>query len=319
MFLWNYHTVSRFEATRKAVAKKHHDSKDVLLEFNAHLQRLTVQLSTERKNILRLVLGKLDVSFEQRPKKSSMSMELTEFDLINLDPSGFYTKIISQELDKVIYVQCKMYEGMTAGPGYHDVTKYDMKLKVETGSPRIVYLNPFLEEVMGFVDKFQAAKDAVVEASSAAAEMAKEGVEQAYSTGTRALIDIEFRSPHIIIPRNAQSSTGFVAYLGHLSVKNAFKEMGVDGGHTVIIDDIQTILQDMKMSRIIMDKEAQKPIAECSILDPVTLRLNILRNLGVVAFPEIPAIQIKGEMASTSVSIYTNLLFAQSPWTYFEV
>lgn len=256
----------------------------------------------ERKNILKLVLGKLDVSFLQRPKISIMSMELTEFDLLNLDPSGFYSKIISQDLDKVIYVQCKIFEEATAGVFAHDISKHDMKLTVETGSPRIVYINPFLDEVMHFVDNFQAAKEAVVDASTAAAEKAKEGVEQAYSTGTRALIDIEFKSPRIIIPRNSQSPDGFIAYLGHLSVKNSFKEMETPDKRTVMFDDIQTVLQEMKLSRIIMDKETQKPVVECSILDPVTLRLNIKRNLGAAAFPDIPAMQIKGEMASTSVA-----------------
>ena len=85
--------VPKAEAKKKVPAKKHVDSKDVLLSFHAHLDRLTVQLSTQDKNLIRLVLGKLNLSFEQRPKKSTMSMELTEFQLLNLDPKGFYTTV----------------------------------------------------------------------------------------------------------------------------------------------------------------------------------------------------------------------------------
>ncbi len=51
-----------------------------------------------------------------------------------------------------------------------------------------------------------------------------------------------------------------------------------------------------------MDKETQKTVAEVLILDPVTLRLSILRNLSTDWFTEIPAIEIKGEMECTSVS-----------------
>jgi hypothetical protein len=48
----------------------------------------------------------------------------------------------------VILVQCVMYDGATKGQNYLDMTKYDMKIRVETGSPRIVYLNSFIEEIM---------------------------------------------------------------------------------------------------------------------------------------------------------------------------
>ncbi len=48
----------------------------------------------------------------------------------------------------MILVQCVMYDGATKGQNYLDMTKYDMKIRVETGSPRIVYLNSFIEEIM---------------------------------------------------------------------------------------------------------------------------------------------------------------------------
>jgi len=48
----------------------------------------------------------------------------------------------------VINVQCVMYEAGTKGKDYLDMTKYDMKIRIETGSPRIVYLSPFVQGVM---------------------------------------------------------------------------------------------------------------------------------------------------------------------------
>ena len=41
-----------------------------------------------------------------------------------------------------------MYDEATKGQNYLDMGKHDMKVRVQTGSPRIVYLNSVVEEVM---------------------------------------------------------------------------------------------------------------------------------------------------------------------------
>ena len=56
------------------------------------------------------------------------------------------------------------------------------------------------------------------------------------------------------------------------------------------------------MCRIVVDKKTQKGLVECLILDPVTLRVSVQRNLSTDWYTEIPAIEVKGEMESTSVS-----------------
>jgi len=53
-----------------------------------------------------------------------------------------------------------------------------------------------------------------------------------------------------VIPRNAHSSSALLADLGNLSVKNAFKRLkGSDATDVVIVDEIHTVLENMKMSR----------------------------------------------------------------------
>ena len=61
-----------------------------------------------------------------------------------------------------------------------------------------------------------------------------------------------FQTPHIIVPRNAHSSSALLADLGNLTVSNAFKLLkGSEVGNAVIIDEVHVVLESMKMSRLV--------------------------------------------------------------------
>lgn len=268
------------DATRKAVVKKHGNSTDILLQIDAKIESLTVQLSTEKKNLVKAVLSELDFSMVQKSEHTIMLMELKGFGARNLDPKSIYRDMIRVDSDKVVAIKVVLHEDATKGSQFFNMDKHDISVKVETGSPKIFYISRQLDDLLEFIDNFQGAKNAVVDASSAVAIAAKENVEQNYSAATRILLDIELNAPILFIPRNERSEHSLLADLGRLSIKNKFKKHDVKHlSATAILDTMNITLTNMKLSRVYFSKDAQDTLSEVLMLDPLTLVLSISRNL----------------------------------------
>jgi len=85
----------------------------------------------------------------------------------------------------------------TANEGYVDMDTVDVDVRLTAGRLRAVYLSRFVGEVLLFVDQFAAAKAAVIEASSAAAQAARHNVQRVYvqvRTSTRHKVALFFVS-----------------------------------------------------------------------------------------------------------------------------
>ena len=52
------------------------------------------------------------------------------------------------DADKVVYVNVLMVDDATTGQNYLDMSKFDMKITIETGSPRIIYLAPVVTDIL---------------------------------------------------------------------------------------------------------------------------------------------------------------------------
>jgi vacuolar protein sorting-associated protein 13A/C len=296
--------VSRIDAARRAVAKKHTNPSDILLQIDAKMESLTVQLSYEKKNLIKAVLREMNFSMKQKPGRTVMLMELCDLGVRNLNPRSIYNDLLSVDSDKVMSIHVVMYDDATKGSNYLDMSKHDMSVKLETGSPKIFYIGRLIDETLAFIDNFAAAKEAVIDASAAAAAAAKENVEQVYTAGsaTRILLDINLKAPIIYIPRNEKSQQGLLADLGRLNLKNKFEKIHVAKESAYAISDRMDIqLTDMKLSRIYFDPQTQKLQSEVLLLDPVNLKLTMERNLSADWFHDVPNIGLIGTLRKAHI------------------
>lgn len=71
-----------------------------------------------------------------------------------------------------------------------------------------------------FLNNFQAAQQAIADASAAAAETAKQNMVEAYSNATRMLLSVRIKAPIIIVPVDSKSLKAISIDLGHLNISN---------------------------------------------------------------------------------------------------
>lgn len=98
----------KLEARRRAVAKKHKDNpKDILLQIDAKMESFTVQMSYQKKNLIKAVLSSMDFSMIQKTGKMSIILELTNLHVHNMDPFSMYKdvsgKLFYKCIEKILF------------------------------------------------------------------------------------------------------------------------------------------------------------------------------------------------------------------------
>lgn len=102
-----------------------------------------------------------------------------------------------------------------------------------------------------FLDHFQAAKEKVAAASAAAAEAAKQSMEEVYEKSTRISLNIVIEAPVIMTPQNSSSDNTIVADLGILTIKNKFSlgQKRNELGMPAIYEKMTLELQNLQLFR----------------------------------------------------------------------
>lgn len=152
------------------------------------------------------------------------------------------------------------------------------------------------------MNKFQAAQQKIIDASAAAAEQAKNNLQSAYENASKIDMNIKLKAPVIIIPTNSTSYDAIMIDLGNIELTNNFLKLDIENiyGKVAVVDDLNLELLNMKISRVLLNKHLDK-LHESIILKPLTLTLNIKRNLSTAWYNMIPNIDVAGKVKSIHV------------------
>lgn len=86
-------------------------------------------------------------------------------------------------------------------------------------------INLQYSSLQNFLGHFQAAQQAIADASAAAAETAKQNMVQAYENQQRMRLNIQIQAPIIIIPVASKSREAISVDLGNLAIRNTISDI----------------------------------------------------------------------------------------------
>lgn len=86
----------------------------------------------------------------------------------------------------------------------------------------------FLFVLQEFLNNFQAAQEAIIEASSQAAESARANVATAYQNSTKLSLRVRLAAPLLVLPENSTSPRALLLDLGRMSLNNKFVDLQVE-------------------------------------------------------------------------------------------
>lgn len=88
-----------------------------------------------------------------------------------------------------------------------------------------IYVLKFCKCFQEFLNNFQTAQEALIEASSQAADAARANVQSAYQNSTKLSLRVRLAAPIIIVPENSTSKNAVLVDLGRMNLNNKFVDV----------------------------------------------------------------------------------------------
>uniref|UniRef100_A0A3B4A869 Uncharacterized protein n=1 Tax=Periophthalmus magnuspinnatus TaxID=409849 RepID=A0A3B4A869_9GOBI len=273
----------------------------VSLHIRADLRCLKVFIRGQKARISEISIEGLVSEVLMRKKEMEILAHLKNIVILDCDKDALYKKAVSIVDKEVFHFRMVNYTCATDGDAYLDMSKVDTSVTLNVGCIQVVFLNKFLSSILAFINNFQEAKAALAEVTVQAAEKAASGVKELAERSTRISLNVHFNAPVIFLPQSSSSSNVIVADLGLLSVKNRFVTQPFKSNAKIppVVDIMKVKLTDLKMFRTTYKND--KFQGETQLLMPVSLDLEILRNLSSNWYHNIPDIEIIAHLKPMSV------------------
>ncbi|GJQ73818.1 hypothetical protein Trydic_g18756, partial [Trypoxylus dichotomus] len=181
--------------------KTHLVIETIVFKIEAKLSELTVVFCCDAGNISQFGIKDLNLEVIVKKPYTQIKTVLKDLVIIDCDPKSLYPKVLSVMDEEAINMQVVMFN---KDPNEVTFTGEDISVVATFGSLNVIFLNVYVLTMMDFVDNFQAARTAIIEASQAAADRAKHNVADIYENATRISLNVRIHAPKIIIPRNSK-------------------------------------------------------------------------------------------------------------------
>ncbi|CAL1615509.1 unnamed protein product [Knipowitschia caucasica] len=275
----------------------------VNLHIRADLRCLKVFIRGQKARISEISIEGLVAEVLMKKKEMEVMANLKNIIILDCDKDALYKKAVSIADKEVFRFRMVNYTCATQGEAYMDMAKVDTSINLTVGCIQVIFLNKFLSSVLGFINNFQEAKEALTEATVQAAEKAAFGVKELAERSTRISLNVHFNAPVIFLPQSSSSSNVIVANLGLLSVKNSFNMQPYISSAKIppVVDVMLVKLTNLKMYRTTYKND--KFQGETQLLMPVSLDLDIRRNLSSNWYHNIPDIEIIAHLKPMSLML----------------
>ncbi|XP_068165987.1 intermembrane lipid transfer protein VPS13A [Antennarius striatus] len=267
----------------------------------ADLRCLKVFIRGQKARISEISIEGLVSEVLMMKEEMQVLANLKNIVILDCDKDALYQKAVSIADKEVFDFRMINHTNATQGDGYLDMSQVDMSVTLTVGCIQVIFLNKFVSSILTFINNFQEAKEALAEVTVQAAEKAASGVKELAERSTRIALNVHFNAPIIFLPQSSSSSNVIVADLGLLSVKNRFAKQPFknDANIPPVVDIMTVKLTDLKMYRTTyINGDFQ---GEIELLKPVSLNLEVDRNLSSNWYHDIPDIEISAHLMPLSL------------------
>ncbi|XP_027765687.1 vacuolar protein sorting-associated protein 13A isoform X1 [Empidonax traillii] len=281
------------DVLKKLTSKKMKYEDVIDLNICADLSCLSIFIREKKHRIAEIHIEGLDSQVIMKKTATEVTAKLKNIVILDSDETALYKKALYITEKEVFNFRMISYVNATDGVAYSNMDVVDNRIYLTVGCIQVLFVNKFVSSILAFINNFQAAKEALTEATVQAAEKAATGVKERSS---RLALDINIKAPLVIIPQSAMSENVLVADLGLITVKNQFfiAKTRVCYNLPPVIDSITVKLSELKIYRSCYEQGSLQ--TEVQLLQPVNLEVAVERNLAAAWYNEVPDIEISGRL-----------------------
>uniref|UniRef100_A0A669Q3C3 Vacuolar protein sorting 13 homolog A n=1 Tax=Phasianus colchicus TaxID=9054 RepID=A0A669Q3C3_PHACC len=292
MFFFFFFSFFKFPTASKK--SKYEDVID--LNIWADLSCLRVFIREKKHRIAEIHIEGLDSQVIMKKTATEITAKLKNIVIVDSDEMALYNKALYITGKEVFNFKMTSYVNATDGIAYTNMDVVDNRVYLTVGCIQVVFVNKFFSSILAFINNFQAAKEALTEATVQAAEKAATGVKELAERSSRLALDINIKAPVVIIPQSAVSANVLVADLGLITIKNRFFIAKTKTRYNLppVIDSMTVKLSELKLYRSCYEQNSLQ--TEVELLQPLNLEVAVERNLAAAWYNEVPDIEISGRL-----------------------
>ncbi|XP_077331018.1 intermembrane lipid transfer protein VPS13A isoform X1 [Lithobates pipiens] len=286
---------------KKILLKKSKYDEVINLYVYAELSCLRVFIREQKCQISEISIEGLDAKVTMKKKSTEILAKLKNIAILDSDSGALYKKAVYIIGHEVFNFKMVSFVGATEGDAYTNMGVVDSEITLTVGCIQVIFVNKFVSAILAFVNNFQAAKEALTDATVHAAEKAASGVKELAQQSFRLHLDINIKAPVVIVPQSSTSSDVLVADLGLITVKNTFSLVTpkIRSNLPPVVDCMTVKLSNLKLYRTVYEKGSL--ISEIELLQPLNMDITIERNLAAAWYNDIPDIKIIGHLKPMSL------------------
>uniref|UniRef100_A0A8C3R984 Vacuolar protein sorting 13 homolog A n=1 Tax=Cyanoderma ruficeps TaxID=181631 RepID=A0A8C3R984_9PASS len=295
-------TEEKKDVLKKLTSKKSKCEDVIDLIICADLSCLRIFIREKKHRIAEIHIEGLDSQVIMKKAATDVTAKLKNIIIVDSDETALYKKALYITGKEVFNFRMVSYVNATDGIAYTNMDVVDNRIYLTVGCIQVVFVNKFVSSILAFVNNFQAAKEALTEATVRTAEKAATGVKELAERSSRLALDINIKAPVVIIPQSAMSANVLVADLGLITVKNKFFIAKTKARCSLppVIDSMTVKLSELKLYRSYYEQDSLQ--TEVQLLQPVNLEVAVERNLAAAWYNEVPDIEISGRLKPMNVS-----------------
>ncbi|XP_039244728.1 vacuolar protein sorting-associated protein 13A isoform X1 [Pipra filicauda] len=286
------------DVLKKLTSKKLKYEDVIDLNICADLSCLSIFIREKKHRIAEIHIEGLDSQVIMRKTATEVTAKLKNIVILDSDETALYKKALYITEKEVFNFRMISYVNATDDIAYSNMDVVDNRVYLTVGCIQVLFVNKFVSSILAFINNFQAAKEALTEATVQAAEKAATGVKERSS---RLALDINIKAPVVIIPQSAMSENVLVADLGLITVKNQFfiAETRMSYNLPPVIDSMTVKLSELKLYRSCYEQGSLQ--TEVQLLQPINLEVAVERNLAAAWYNEVPDIEISGRLKAMNL------------------
>uniref|UniRef100_A0A672UD78 Vacuolar protein sorting 13 homolog A n=1 Tax=Strigops habroptila TaxID=2489341 RepID=A0A672UD78_STRHB len=298
-----YEKIEEKKDVLKKLTSKKSKYEDVIdLNICADLSCLRIFITEKKHRIAEIHIEGLDSQVIMKKSATEVTAKLKNIIIVDSDETALYKKALYITGKEVFNFRMISYVNATDGIAYTNMNVVDNRIYLTVGCIQVVFVNKFISSILAFVNNFQAAKEALTEATVQAAEKAATGVKELAERSSRLALDINIKAPVVIVPQSAMSTNVLVADLGLITVKNQFFISKTKTQYNLppVVDCMTVKLSELKLYRSCYEQGSLQ--TEVQLLQPLNLEVVVERNLAAEWYNEVPDIEISGLLKPMNVS-----------------
>ncbi|XP_025747150.1 intermembrane lipid transfer protein VPS13A isoform X1 [Callorhinus ursinus] len=288
-------TEDKGEVVKKMPLKLSKNEDIITLQILAELSCLQIFIQDQKRNIAEIKIEGLDSEIIMRPAATEINAKLRNIIVLDSDKTAVYKKAVYITGKEVFSFKMISFVDATAGSAYTDMNVVDVQINLTVGCIEVVFITKFLYSILAFIDNFQAAKQALAEATVQAAGMAATGVKELAQRSSRMALDVNIKAPVVVIPQSPVSENVFVADFGLITMTNTFHVITESQSNPPPVIDLITIrLSEMRLYRTQFIDDAYQEVLD--LLLPLNLEVIVERNLSWEWYQEVPCFNVNAQL-----------------------